>query len=189
MPKTRTIGYAIILFLLLPFSTFAETQEIKDYKVIKGDTLWDISEAELKDPFLWPRVWKENPGIANPHWIYPDQIIRLPLYIIQKEKQEEATALKSTSASQESAFVADPCDKCDKGIGKEITPKPVSACQEPADVKKQRFKGIKGIVLYGGTVIEGRIISMNAETVKICKSDGMVMSYSFEREVANFIRE
>ena len=143
MLKTRTIGYAIILFLLLPFSTFAQTHEMKDYKVIKGDTLWDISEAELNDPFLWPGVWKENPGIANPHRIYPDQMIRLPLYLIQKEKRGEAAALKSISASQKAASAAEQrvncadCDKCDKVIEKEITPKPASssACQAPADVK------------------------------------------------------
>jgi len=35
MPKTRIIKYALIIFLLLPLITFAETQEIKEYKVIK----------------------------------------------------------------------------------------------------------------------------------------------------------
>ena len=44
MPKTRIIKYALIVFFLLPLITFAETQEIKEYKVIKGDTLWDISK-------------------------------------------------------------------------------------------------------------------------------------------------
>ena len=28
------------------------------YKIKKGDTLWDISEEYLKNPFLWPNIWK-----------------------------------------------------------------------------------------------------------------------------------
>jgi len=39
----------------------------------------------LKDPFLWPKVWKENPEIKNPDLIYPGQKIRIPLYLLQKE--------------------------------------------------------------------------------------------------------
>ena len=41
-----------------------------------GDTLWDICEAVLGRPELWPRVWSMNPEITNPHWIYPGDIIR-----------------------------------------------------------------------------------------------------------------
>ena len=104
MSKTRTIRYALIVFLLLPLITFAETQEIKEYKVIKGDCLWDISKAELNDPFMWPKIWEENKWIANPHWIYPGQIIKIPLYLIQEEKQEkEVTQVtpKPAATSQE----------------------------------------------------------------------------------------
>ena len=103
MPKTRIIRYALIVFLLLPSMVFAETQEMKEHKVVKGDTLWDITQTELNDPFLWPKVWKENPWIDNPHWIYPDQIIKIPPYLSQKGNREEETASKLATASQETA--------------------------------------------------------------------------------------
>lgn len=47
--------------------------------VVKGDTLWDISETYLEDPFLWPQVWKlsGNKFIKNPHLIYPGDKIRI----------------------------------------------------------------------------------------------------------------
>ncbi|MCW8919694.1 MAG: LysM peptidoglycan-binding domain-containing protein [Gammaproteobacteria bacterium] len=47
------------------------------YVVVKGDTLWDISARFLKDPWMWPRLWHFNPHIANPHLIYPGDILTI----------------------------------------------------------------------------------------------------------------
>ena len=89
MLKTRFLQYLIILSILIPSVSFPQLEKIKDYTVIKGDTLWDISGHELSDPFLWPKVWKENPEIKNPDKIYPNQQIKIPLYLLQKEVKEE----------------------------------------------------------------------------------------------------
>lgn len=48
-----------------------------EYIVREGDTLWDISNSFLKDPFRWQNIWKENSSIVNPHLIYPGNKIRL----------------------------------------------------------------------------------------------------------------
>ena len=48
------------------------------YRVQKGDTLWDLSEEYLKDPFAWPDLWKANPHIEDAHWIYPGDSICFP---------------------------------------------------------------------------------------------------------------
>lgn len=53
-------------------------EDSTSHAVQKGDTLWDLSGGYLNDPLLWPKIWKINPGIANPHWIKPGQTIKIP---------------------------------------------------------------------------------------------------------------
>jgi hypothetical protein len=46
------------------------------HTVVKGDTLWDLSQKFLGSPWYWPKVWSYNPQIANPHWIYPGNQVK-----------------------------------------------------------------------------------------------------------------
>jgi hypothetical protein len=41
------------------------------HTVARGDTLWDLSDAYLGTPWVWPSVWVDNHDIKNPHWIHP----------------------------------------------------------------------------------------------------------------------
>jgi len=45
--------------------------------VRRGDTLWDLCNHYYQNPWAWPKVWSYNPQIANPHWIYPGDQVRM----------------------------------------------------------------------------------------------------------------
>lgn len=48
----------------------------ESYVVQPGDTLWDLSERFLNNPWYWPKIWSYNPGLTNPNWIAPGTRIR-----------------------------------------------------------------------------------------------------------------
>ncbi|NOZ63827.1 MAG: LysM peptidoglycan-binding domain-containing protein [Caldiserica bacterium] len=51
----------------------------KSYTVLKGDSLWKISEKFYGTPLKWPLIYKANQNeIKNPNRIYPGQKLVIP---------------------------------------------------------------------------------------------------------------
>ncbi len=84
----RRFGCSTTLFIVLSMISidvvsksneppFLKAEAPTRYTVVEGDTLWGISALYLDDPWLWPKLWKTNPEIENPHLIYPGDRLSL----------------------------------------------------------------------------------------------------------------
>jgi hypothetical protein len=64
-----------------PPTSFPEGVEV--YTIVPGDTLWDLSQRLLGDPYLWPQIWERNRYILDAHWIYPGDPLLLGLEVAE----------------------------------------------------------------------------------------------------------
>lgn len=78
---SRKFALAVALVGMLGIAGAAEDFVKPDhpdrYTVKKGDTLWDIAELFLHDPWRWSDIWYVNPQVHNPHLIYPGDVLEL----------------------------------------------------------------------------------------------------------------
>jgi nucleoid-associated protein YgaU len=62
--------------------TTEEAPESKYHTVVKGDTLWAISEKYYGNGAKFKRIFEANtPMLSDPDKIYPGQVLRIPEFI------------------------------------------------------------------------------------------------------------
>jgi len=76
-----------------PVGTDEQGRSGRIHTVASGDTLWDISEAYLGTPWVWPSIWQDNPSVPNPHRIHPGDRIWISPTTMKRVTDAEAEAL------------------------------------------------------------------------------------------------
>ncbi len=84
--RHRRFPLAALLVAALPATAAAQDTTVvvvqdpatSTHTVRKGDTLWDLAGQYLRDPFLWPEIYRINTAVVeDPHWIYPGEVLRI----------------------------------------------------------------------------------------------------------------
>lgn len=89
MEKKKAILIITSLFITCLFSLSPaqeERVELIEVTVKKGDTLHKFAEIYLRDPSLWPEIYKYNKDLVkNPHLILPAMKIKVPVGLLKDE--------------------------------------------------------------------------------------------------------
>lgn len=117
------------------------------YVVVKGDTLWDISARFLRDPWYWPELWQNNPQVANPHLIYPGDV--LTMYFIDGKPVLHVDRAQPTDISRYPVVELSPRIR-EESLGKAIPTIPLDAIAQfltrPRVVTKEELDAAPYIV-------------------------------------------
>lgn len=136
--------------------------------VVKGDTLWDVSEAYLGTPWVWPSIWKDNQEIHNPHLIRPGDHIWITPSEMRRVTPEEAAALlagQPAALEPEAETAAEP----------EAPAPPSLAAPEPESRNTLLVSSREGVGLVTPEALEaaGSIVSAVPDKVMLSQGDGV----------------
>jgi LysM repeat protein len=155
-----------------PQSDLINPSAPKSYTVQRGDTLWGISSMFLRDPWLWPEVWYVNPQVANPHLIYPGDVLALAY---GANGQPQIRLERGGAARLEPRLRSTPLDGAIPSI-------PYSAIQaflsRPAVLSKEQIKGAPHVLAFR----DGRMVGGSGNEVYVRNLKGAQNSrYSIMR--------
>lgn len=170
MRRGRFILLCFIALLLLSAPLIAQVTT-KEYVIQKGDTLWDISKKELTDPFLWPKLWKENPEIKNPDRIYPGKTLKIPVRAVAEEKKPEPLEKAVVPPAEEKVV--------EKEVPKEAVKEP------PKEPLTDKFRlASAGYIIKDG-VDRGEIVDSPDKRVLLSQRDTVYIKLSNDTKIGD----
>jgi len=181
--KTKTIFVLALLAVfvgLTCFSAYGQEEENDIYVIKKGDTLWDLSDEFLKNPYEWPELWQRNQYITNPHLIYPGNLIRLhgkptpaPAEVLKEEE-----AVKTVTGAEPVTEAAETAEI--KGEVEEASVPPEEAGEVPGAEGKEvvqvlrRGGGVQLLILEEESL--GKIIDARFQKRLLCQGDTVYLA-------------
>lgn len=76
MSRTRLYLTLVLTGLILTPAVGVAQGAAQTHTVKKGDTLWDLAQQYLGDPFRWPEIYRRNTEtVKDANLIYPDQVL------------------------------------------------------------------------------------------------------------------
>jgi Uncharacterized protein containing LysM domain len=199
-------GWSISAAVVVSFATVtaAQAQDTRagvpaTHTVKRGDTLWDLAQKYLGDAYLWPTIYRLNTDqIEDPHWIYPEEILRLPGSApVTAQAAPEQPVVRSTAPSvfrrtvvnRSANALAEPVTPARVPIGDVLRASYVTAEQGPRSPGRLLFSAdIPGIAkdrttssfqMYDKVLMEPPVGSVAAESEKF-------MSYELGETIEGF---
>jgi nucleoid-associated protein YgaU len=123
--------------VLGPIGYDDQGREGRIHTVARGDTLWDISAAYLGTPWVWPSVWIENAEIANPHRIYPGDLIWITDNEMRRVSRAEADRLLAGEPAAPDEGLAFETPEAGEGAPPAAQPEPIALDRMPVSVPLQ----------------------------------------------------
>jgi hypothetical protein len=100
----RTALFVSALSLAIPVHSF-------EYAMVKGDTLWSLSERYLKDPYLWPQItYLDGTVVKEPRRMPIGTLLLIPKTIANGRAITELEESKQLPAANDIAEVSQQFD-------------------------------------------------------------------------------
>jgi nucleoid-associated protein YgaU len=139
------------------------------YTVQTGDTLWRISTLFLKSPWRWPELWGMNlQDIANPHLIYPGQVLGLVREGDRARLQLESAGAPSPKASPSEVAPNLPLVKLSPRARVESQDGPIDTI---AQAQVQAFANESVLLSANELATSGRIVAAQEGRVLLARGD------------------
>ena len=101
------MGWWAALLVAIPSSgVLAQEPLPQTHTVRKGDTLWDLAQHYLRDPFLWPGIFRQNTDVVeDPHWWHSIANMKSATSVVRRQFVEadppnKALYMKNAAAYQ-----------------------------------------------------------------------------------------